>query len=81
MITDAQFKKRIDDLIDDDFISALKEQCFRLYRSGAIDNNDYEDDYRLPKICLYVALSWMKTQYQPLSVRMFKEEVEKLENI
>jgi hypothetical protein len=45
---------------------ALKQEADRLWSSRALDPEVYEDDYRLPKIILTVALENMADQWMPL---------------
>lgn len=46
----------------------LKQECDRLYKCGGVDIDAYEDDYRLPKIILMVALENTASQYVPLHI-------------
>ena len=45
----------------------LKEETDRLMQSGAIDLESHEDNYRLPKALLVVALRNCAEQYTPRS--------------
>ena len=45
----------------------LEAEIERLYDSGGIDPEKYEDNYLLPKILLHVALTKEAECFQPLS--------------
>lgn len=64
-MTIEQFDERIDDLLDPDFIACIKKKCHRLAQCGAVDLEQYEYDYRLPKTVLAAVLLDMVEQYAP----------------
>jgi hypothetical protein len=65
-MTKKEFDAKIDDLIDASFIGYVKDECTRLFKSGAVDTEKYEDNYRLPKTILTVALENTAHQYRPI---------------
>jgi hypothetical protein len=42
----------------------------QLFKSGAINPPDFEDDYQLPKILLTAALEWEADQWRPFDKKM-----------
>jgi len=64
-MTHAEFTAKIEDLIDSKFRDDLIGECNRLFKSGAVDPEPYEDNYRLPKNILVVALENTARQYYP----------------
>lgn len=64
-MTREEFKMKIEELIDDEFIRHLKAECLRLGTSGGIDLEDYENNLRAPKMVLNVALENFSRQYTP----------------
>jgi len=71
-MTKTQFKKKVKDLkrsmnklVDDRVEKAIK--------SGAINFEDYEDDYVLPKIFIYAVADEIKFQFKPLYAEHLKE--------
>ena len=65
-MTKRQFIWKLDMMLDDEFLEWLKEICLKKFQSGGVDPEDYEDNFLLPKICLYVALREARFQYKPL---------------
>lgn len=65
-MTKTQFKKKIASM-KKDISKYIDEETLRLFDSGAINKNSYEDDYQLPKIVLTVALKSLSFQYLPLT--------------
>ena len=59
---------KTNEMIDcqDGVIDYLKAEVERLLSVGAVDLDDYENDYQLPKIVLMVALKNCAGQYEPL---------------
>ncbi len=64
MQTEQQVIEKIDDMTPD-LIEAIKKQAVRLYHSGGVDPEKYENNYRLPKILMAVILSEQGNQYTP----------------
>lgn len=44
----------------------LMEECKRLIRSGAVDLENEQDDYRIPKALIHVALKNVADGWSPL---------------
>lgn len=61
-MTEKQFKDKTDELLKE-VEPYLKKEVLRLFKSGAIDSNDYEDNFLLPKIILGVALANLREEY------------------
>lgn len=51
----------------------IKKECKKLLESGAVDYESYENNFRLPKMLLYVALRNTSSQYYPLTKEGRKE--------
>ena len=64
-MTKTQFENKIKEMMKDVIKETLKE-CTRLFESGAVDTESYENNFSLPKIILAVALEKMSDQYYPL---------------
>lgn len=56
---------------------ALKLECDRLWRSGGVDTTRFENDYRLPKVILTVALETLAYKYMPMS-ELDKKDIKNL---
>jgi len=52
-------------------------KAYNLLRSGGVDLDNYNDDYLLPKIILYVALKQTADQWMPLD----KDSLKVAENL
>ena len=60
-------QEKINELADL-FAASLKEECERLYRSGAVDVGSYDPDhYILPKILVTAAILRRKDDYSPFT--------------
>ena len=68
----AYFKEKIDSMMPD-LIQDITKESMRLFNSGAIDTNQYENDYLLPRIILTVAIENQIKQYFPLCIEGKKE--------
>jgi hypothetical protein len=68
----AEFETKIYEMIGR-LPEALKKECDRLWKSGAIDPEKFGDDYRLPKAILTVALENMACQWMPMSDDLRKD--------
>jgi len=62
-MTKDEFSRKIDYLTDEDFVKDLRHECMRLFLSGAVNIEEYEDNYRLPKNILMIALENFATQH------------------
>ena len=72
---------KINELVDL-FAASLKVECERLYRSGAVDADRYdEDNYILPKILVTAAILRRKDDYSPFTKKEHKRTVKSLERI
>jgi hypothetical protein len=58
----AYFKEKIDAMMPD-LIEGIRKECDRLYECGGIDTSTYNNDYRLPKTILSVAIENQVRQY------------------
>jgi hypothetical protein len=74
-LTESQFLSMISELFDRSKESALKS-AHELWNSGAIEPENYENNYRLPKMFMTVYSSTMKGQYAPLGGWGNKEKKE-----
>lgn len=69
---------KINELVDL-FASSLKVECNRLYRSGAVDVDRYDQDqYVLPKILVTAAILRLKDEFAPLHD---KQQVAAIKNL
>lgn len=66
MQTLEQILGRIDELFLDVYPS-LQKELKQLIRSGAVDLESADDNFRLPKILLSAALLRVAAQYEPLN--------------
>ena len=69
-MTDQEFKRTLDKLIDDVFVPALKERALFLWKSGAINQDEqYSIDSFLPaKACVFVAAEHVRDKLYPRSL-------------
>ena len=80
-MTKTQFKKKIASMKKDinKFIDA---ETLRLFKSGAIDIEAFEDDFLLPRIILSVALGNLTTGHMEMVGRFAGKETKKeIENL
>ena len=68
----AVYKEKIDSMMPD-LIEGIRKECDRLIQTGAVDVEQYGNDYALPKICLTVAIENQIRQYRPLDKNHLKE--------
>ena len=68
----ALFKEKIDAMIPE-LVEGIRKDCNRLWETGAIATEQYENNYLLPKIILTVAIENQIRQYYPLSNEGKKE--------
>ena len=66
-MTKTQLKKRVSSM-KKDINQYIDKEAIRLFDSGGIDRDNYENDYLLPKIILTVALHNLSSQYYPHSL-------------
>lgn len=67
-MTKEQFTARYQELLNNcDFMEFFNKYAKDILSSGAIDLDRYEDNYRLPKMVLCVALKAASWQYTPLN--------------
>jgi hypothetical protein len=71
---------KIDEMVNsqDGVIEYIKKECERLLSCGAVDYDDYENNYVLPKLILTVALENCARQYLPPYNTQHKREVANL---
>lgn len=63
-----QCKNRVEELISNpEFRRFLDKEVERLFKSGALDTESADDDFRLPRLILCVALENLSRKYSPLS--------------
>jgi hypothetical protein len=60
------FRQKVSEMIPD-LIEGIRKECDRLFECGGIDTSSYDNDYRLPKTILSVAIENQIRQYMPLS--------------
>ena len=65
-MTNKQFEAKFKELARNVSKQAVKD-ANRLVRSGAVDMDDFGDDYRLPKIVLHAAFGNAVAGYRPLN--------------
>jgi hypothetical protein len=72
MATTKQIERKVKDLTStaDKWLQA---ECRRLVASGAVDVDSAENNYRLPKNLMVVALENLARQYSPLNPNDMKE--------
>lgn len=72
MITKKQAKKKVRELLKDDF-AAMKKCIDKALDSGAIDFTDFDDDYELPRIIISAIYKQHLYQRMPLQEKRIKE--------
>jgi len=81
-MTREQFDEKVKGMMGDVNIY-VKKECARLFECGAVNPDDWEDDYLLPKIILIVALENAAGQYKPPTRYLdlkFGKEIENLKH-
>jgi len=76
-MTKKQFIKNLNTLIQ---TVELEKESMRLFESGGIDPNKFDNDMLLPKIILYVALQNEAEQYRPLSSTYYSRTIANLKH-
>jgi len=67
-----QFNQKLETLCEELFFQVSAE-ANRLFQSGAVDVDSFQDDMRLPKIILCAALHNEAEQYRPRDKKLLKE--------
>lgn len=67
-----QFTVKVEELISN-LQKPLLDEALRLFESGAVDTQKYEDGYLLPRLCLWVALGNVQQRVSPLTPEAFRE--------
>lgn len=62
-MTNAQLKQKVQKMFDEIDIQKCVD---KIIDSGCIDINNWDDDFRLPKIVLSVSLKELAFQYEPV---------------
>jgi len=62
-----RFWNHFNDMVDGDLRDFLKKKAQDILNSGAIDIEDYDNDYRLPKLVLCATLKDARWQYEPFN--------------
>lgn len=65
-MTKTQFRKKIASM-KQDINSYIDRETLRLFESGGVDPDSFENSYALPKIILFVTLQNLGKQYRPLT--------------
>lgn len=63
-----------------DYNQYIEKECARLYDSGAINTEDYLQDFVLAKIILHVALLNCADQYAPTHTNAHDEDIKNLKH-
>jgi hypothetical protein len=77
-MTPEEFTKGIEANTEELFFDVSAE-AHRLFKSGAIDPEDYENNAVLPKLILYVALRNIAAQYKPTHTKAHDKTIKNLE--
>ena len=64
--------QKIEEMIPD-VVSLIRNRAGEYLGYGAIELEDYEDDYVLPKIFIYAVADEIKFQFKPLYAEHLKE--------
>lgn len=65
MQTEEQVLQKVDVLVNDKLISDIKEDIQKVLKSGAINLNDFSDDYLLPKFLVAAVLEKQMRNFEP----------------
>lgn len=77
-MTKEQFDAKLEVLINN-MLPALREKCAQLYRSGAEDVEQYDNNFVLPKLIFVAALEYETGQYSNgMSDKEFKKHLRNL---
>ena len=66
-MTREQFLAHYQEMAGNGLLEFLNKKASDILNSGAIDIEDYQDDYRLPKLVLCAALKDARWQYEPFN--------------
>ncbi len=78
----SEFIEKIDQLVDAHFMESIKDHCISLFWSGAVETDNYEDNFRLPKNILTVVLEHTSRQYSPpISSGRFTKDWKDIKNL
>lgn len=64
-MTREQALSKLDEMMPD-LMEAIRRKYESALRCGALDLEEWQDDFRLPKVILTAVLEDMTTQYQPI---------------
>lgn len=78
-MTKEEFNEKVSELLIS-VNDVVKYECYKLFKSGVIDVEKYDNDFVLPRIILNVALKKATTAHRPL-FKESQEEVKKLEKV
>jgi len=70
-MTRTQFRKKVNELIRENN-RLIKNRVEKLFKSGCVDLNDYDNDFRLPKMFMYAIGKEMQFQWKPLDDELLK---------
>jgi len=76
-MTEVEFIAKLQEMINPEMLEWLMSCCLRKFHSGGVAPDAYDNDFVLPKICLYVALQELVDQYKPL----YKEHLRTAKNL
>lgn len=65
MQTEEQVLQKVDVLVNDKLISDIKEDIQKVLKSGAINLDDFYDDYLLPKFLVAAVLEKQMRNFEP----------------
>lgn len=71
-MTQEQLEQKYNELIEQ-AVEDLKGSLHKIIQSGAVDIQEYDDDYRLPKLIICAASRRLYDQFRPLSKELTKE--------
>jgi hypothetical protein len=66
-MTKEQFLEKVKEMLEDGFVEFVMERAGKVLKSGAINLEDYENDYVLPKLFMSAMGEEIKFQYEPFS--------------
>lgn len=65
MQTEEQVLQKVDNLVNDKLMSDIKEEIKKVLKSGAINLEDFYDDYLLPKFLVAAVLNKQASNFEP----------------
>jgi hypothetical protein len=79
-MTREEFDVRLEELLENiDFKKEMQERISRVLSQGAVNLEQYDDNFRLPKTMLFCAIESFAWQYKPLDFD--KELAKEVKNI